>query len=95
MKFMDNNFKLVNMPIKEFYISESGNQNDIEKLKNDLVCKTERVGDELKFFDFKNSITFLDIMMLKTKYRTIEITKVFDINNVEIPIVKIHKDFKK
>lgn len=84
MKFIDKNFELVNIPIKSFYILMSGDQKEIEKLKNELGnSKIEQINDELKFSDFDN-FTLLDCMMLITKYRNIKFTKVFDINNNEI-----------
>lgn len=84
MKFIDKNFELVNIPIKSFYILMSGDQKEIEKLKNELGnSKVEQINDELKFSDFDN-FTLLNYMMLITKYRNIKFTKVFDINNNEI-----------
>lgn len=57
MKFMDKNFKLVNIPIKSFNILMSGDQKEIEKLKKELGnSKVEQINDELKFSDFVDQI---------------------------------------
>ncbi len=90
MKFKDKDFELINIPIKEFYISKTSDQNDIEKLIRELNANVEQTDSELKFYDFDN-FTILEYMTITLKYRKIKFTRVFDINDNEI-LQNIKKD---